>query len=280
MVTDFSAMTGMEFLVFYAALMAAAVVGGIWLPHFVRGEGREQQVTDADQLAYLAGGPARFTEMVLARLLGSGILADASDNKLRILRPNGGESPAERALTAGGGTVGITAAFKTTKPYAELLDAELRERELLMERSSRWIMRLIATLPYLFVLLVGFYRRSAGEALGEPTGFLTMMMMVTGALAVWRFAKLDPRTRAGQAAVEAAKDQSARLKSAPTEPELGLGVALFGTAILAGTPYSQLHAMKKAASTGVDGGYASDSGGGDSGCGGGGCGGGCGGCGG
>ena len=36
-------------------------------------------------------------------------------------------------------------------------------------------------------------------------------------------------------------------RTAPTTPEVGYGVALFGTAILAGTPYAELHAMREAA---------------------------------
>ena len=84
------------------------------------------------------------------------------------------------------------------------------------------------------------------------------------------------------AAVADARNISKRLKTAPTTPEVGYGVALFGTAILAGTPYAELHAMREAARGDGSGGYAADdsdssdgSGSSDSGCGGG-----CGGCGG
>ncbi|MBX7481028.1 TIGR04222 domain-containing membrane protein [Qipengyuania qiaonensis] len=273
MVTSFSSYSGSEFLVFYAALIAAAAVAGIWMPHFLRAEGRDQRVTDTSEIAVLAAGGGRFAEMVLARLLGSGVLTEGSKNKLRVARAGAGETAAERAISGQVGEFGITEAFKTLKPHAEHIERGLIDRELLIDRGDRWMLRLAGTLPYLAVLAVGWYRRAAGEALGEPTGLLTMLMVLTGILALWRFFKLDPRTRAGQNVLDAAREQSVRLKSAPTNSELGLGVALFGTAILAGTPYSQLHAMRQSATGDGGGGYSSDGGGDSGGDGGGGCGG-------
>ncbi|WP_369025014.1 TIGR04222 domain-containing membrane protein [Qipengyuania sp. RANM35] len=279
MISGFSAYSGTEFLAFFATLMAMAIIAGWWLPNFLRAEGRDQRVSDPGELAFVAGGPKRYTEATLAWLLGRGELEDGSENKLRVVR-QGGTTPGERALTAKVGEFGITEAYTTLKPYLQDIKQSLASRELLMYSGSRWTMRFIGTVPYLVVLAIGWYRKEAGQALGEPTGFLSTLLFVTLALAVWRFAVLDPRTRAGQRAVKEVQDQSIRLKTAPTDGELGLGVALFGTAILAGTPFAQLHSMRQAASSGPDGGYSSDSGSSSDGGGDGGCGGGCGGCGG
>lgn len=279
MITDFSTMSGGTFLLYYGALVIAAVVAGLWLPAFLRPDGRHQQVSDQGQLAWLASGPGRFTEATLARLFGTGALAADAGNKLRVSRADAGDSEPERLLTAGGGVFGITEAHRMLKPYAARVEEELIQRDLVMDKGARWRLRLAGAAPYLAVLAVGWYRRQAGEALGEPTGFLTALMVLTALLLLWRLLRLDPRTRAGQAALGEAKIKAARLRSAATGPELGIGVALFGTAILAGTPYSQLHAMRTAATGDGAGGYAGD--GGDSGGdGGSGCGGGCGGCGG
>lgn len=278
MISDFSSYSGSDFLLFYSLLLLAAVLAGVWLPHFLRGEGQEQAISDPLQLAYLAGGAGRMTDTVLARLLGVGALRPYGVRKLEIVEQAAGTNVAEQALLRSGGNLGITAAFRLIKPYGEDIRQQLVDRGLLMDSGARWTMRLLATLPYIVVLAIGWYRREAGQALGEPTGFLTALMVFTAILAVVRFAKLDPKTRAGREVLAQARERETRLKSAPTGPEIGLGVALFGTAILAGTPYGELHAMRQSATGDGGGGYSGD--GGDSSGGDSGCGGGCGGCGG
>jgi hypothetical protein len=94
---------------------------------------------------------------------------------------------------------------------------------------------------------------------------------------VIRYFTVDRRTEAAMSAVEAAKTRAARLKAAPTTPEMGLAVALFGTTVLAGSAYQDFHRLRSSSGDG-DGGSSGD---GSGGCGSGGCGGGgCGGCGG
>ena len=282
MITDFSAMSGGTFLLYYGALVIAAVIAGLWLPAFLRPNGRHQQVSDQGQLAWLASGPGRFTEATLARLFGTGALDMGGKNKLRVATAGAGTSEPERLLTAVGGEFGLTEAHRKLKPYAARVEDELIERDLVMDKGARWQLRLAGAAPYLAVLAVGWYRRQAGEALGEPTGLLTALMVLTALLMLWRLVKLDPRTRAGQAALGEAKIKAARLRSAATGPELGIGVALFGTTILAGTPFVHLHSMRQSAITNGGGGYVGDGGGSSDsgGDGGSGCGGGCGGCGG
>ena len=277
MIEGFSTYSGSEFLWFYAVLVFGAIIAGVWLPSFLRADGANRRVSDRYDMANLAGGPKRVTETVLAHLLGTGALQAAGDNKVRVTRQGSGENAMENELLRKSGDFGITEAYKTVSPYIEDIDARLVRDCLLLDKGERTQLRIVSVLPYIAVLAIGWYRRAAGVAEGEPVGYLTGMMIVAGVFALIRFIKLDPRTRGGLAAVAEGKAVSKRLKSAPTGPELGFGVALFGTAILAGTPYSELHAMRQAA-TGGDGGYTGDSGGdsGDDG----GCGGGCGGCGG
>lgn len=279
MISGFSTYSGNDFLLFYSLLLLAAVLAGVWLPHFLRGEGQKQAISDPLQLAYLAGGAGRMTDTVLARLLGVGALRPYGSRKLEIVEQSAATNVAEQAVLRGGGNLGITAAFRLIKPHGEDVGQHLIDRGLLMDGASRWTMRLVSSVPYLVVLAIGWYRREAGEALGEPTGFLTALMVFTAILALARFAVLDPKTRAGQDALAEARDREIRLKSAPTGPEIGLGVALFGTAILAGTPYGELHAMRQSANGDGSGGYSGDGGDGSS-SGDSGCGGGCGGCGG
>lgn len=273
MVTSFSAYSGSEFLFFYSVMLVTALVASIWLPNILRSDGKHGMVNDHLQLAWLAAGPGRFTEAVLARLMGTGALAEAGDNKLHILRPDAGTNPAERALLASGEVLGISRAHRILKPFGRETAGTLEDRGLILDSGSRWALRFASLLPFIVVATIGWYRRQAGEALGEPTGFLSILIVLTLVIAAIRMVKVDTRTRAGRDAVASAREQSGRLKSAPTDSELGLGVALFGTAILAGTPYAQLHAMRQQATTDASGGYSSDSGGSSDGGGDGGCGG-------
>lgn len=268
--TSFSTYSGPDFLLFYGALLIAAIIAGFWIPAFLRKDGQAHPVTDRLDLAWLAGGAARVTESVLARLLGSGAIGVA-DKKLRVVDSRTGSDFVENTILRLGGDFTLRDAHKSVKTYADDVDERLTNRGLLLERADRWTMRLAAVSPYLLVLGVGFYRRSAGLADGEDVGLLTLMMAAVAFFALLRFARFDVRTRAGQAALAEGQEAHARLRSAPTSPELGLGVALFGTGVLAGTPYSDLHTMRQSTSGGSDSGCSS----GDSGCGGG-----CGGCGG
>ena len=87
---------------------------------------------------------------------------------------------------------------------------------------------------------------------------------------------VGPEPRAGGGAAGAQQPRSdalaadrarhLRLRQAPQSDEVTLAVALFGTAVLIGSPWEALHSMRTA--QGGDG-----SGGADGGCGGGGCGG-------
>jgi hypothetical protein len=79
------------------------------------------------------------------------------------------------------------------------------------------------------------------------------------------------RTRAGGEALRELREDNARLMRAPRESEVALAVALAGTAVLTGTPYTA-YAQWRGASGGGDSSGGGCSGGGDGG------GGGCGGC--
>lgn len=141
-----------------------------------------------------------------------------------------------------------------------------------MDASTLAQMRALSTLPLLFVIALGVFRLSAGVTQGEPVGYLTLMLLLLGFATLIRFFAHDPRTRAAREVVAAAKVRSSRMRRAPLAGETGAAVALFGTAVLVGTPLARLHAMRQA-SSGDGGGSSSSDGGSDGGGGGGGCGG-------
>lgn len=281
MIDGFSAYSGSEFLIFYGALLVAAIVASLFIPMILRPDGRDAHVADEQEAAFLAGGSRRMTEAVLAKLMGNGAVTVTDQRRFVASTPDAGEKPAESALLHKQGDFGMKGAHASISPFAQAVEAGLVAKGLMMDASERSRLRLFAAAPLLLLLGLGGYRAWAGSQEGEPVGFLIGLMVLCVVAIFFRFGKFNRRTRAGERALADLEEENSRLKRAPENAELGFGVAIFGTAVLAGTPYSELHAMRQSAGGG-EAGYSSEGdsdsssdGGGD-----GGCGGGCGGCGG
>lgn len=264
---------GEQFLILYLVLLAVAALAGLVIPRLLRPEGRRQVVEDADRLAYLAGGARRFGDAVVARLLGSGALAMIGRNQFAPAPGAAAASPAEASVLALRGPVAWGEIEQALKPHRQPLARQLRDAGLLVSAHERSGLGGWAALPYLLVFAFGALKLAVGVMRDKPVGFLTLLLLLTGVLALVRYATIDRRTRGGVAALQEASRRAARLKGAPTNAEMGLAVALFGTAVLAGSGYADFHRLRTPVSS------SSDSSSSDSGDGGG-CGGGCGGCGG
>lgn len=269
-------LAGPDFLKLYLILLAASVVAALQLPRWLRPEGRAQHVSDQDQLAYLAGGRLRLVDAILSRLMASGAMAiDKTATLMPRFVTNSAHAAEVRAVFGyGGGPTNWRDLVRRVRGHAEAVEERLVRADLMMPDGTAWQLRLIQTLP--LVLLIGFgaIKWQIGVARDKPVGFLTGLLIVTAVIALFRFAAIDKRTRAGIAAVGEARRQMDRLRRAPTTEEAGLAVALFGTAVLAGSALDDYHGLR-ATSSGGDGGISSGSGGSDGGggCGGGGCGG-------
>lgn len=265
-------MTGGPFLLLYGALLIITIFAGFTIPRWLRPDGRSQPVTDANDLAWLAGGPARFADAVVARLLSARALDMIGKDNFRAIARDGGQNAAEHSVLALPQPMSWQAIERTLRPYAEPVERRLTASGLLMDGATLFQMRFWQTSPYLLLIVFGATKWLIGDARGRPVGFLTALLIVTAILALIRFLAVDRRTRAGRNAVDEAVSRSARLKQAPTSSEIGLAVALFGTAVLAGSGWAAFHQMRSAGSG--DGGGGSGDGSGDGGgCGGGGCGG-------
>ena len=274
----FGSYSGPEFLFFYTGMLATCVLAGIWIQAVMRPPGRYNRVEDVEEIAVLAGGLERHAKATLSSLFAKDALDRAGKHKLRVVRQSAGETSAERAVLGKVGDFSLLEARKTLADHAYAIEERLIRNGLLMDSGERWRLKLLSVLPYAALFAIGLYRQQAGSALGEPTGFLVGLLIATAVFAVVRLATGNPRTKEGNAALMELEKRSSRMRRAPQGPEAGMAVALFGTAVLVGTPWEPLHAVQRAGGTG--GGEASgsyDDGGGD---GGGGCGGGCGGCGG
>lgn len=270
----FSSWTGSDFLLFYIMLLGFSAFAAWWIPAHLRDQGRRSESPDAEDLAMLEGGRVRYTDSVIADLFARGGLKDDGQNKLRVAEPGLPASPAGRALLAAREPFSRSEADNMLATHASRMTARLRREGLLLRPDALSRLRWLSIAPFVAVFVIGLYRQRAGAALGEPTGFLVVLLVLTGVLAVIRFAKFDGRTVAGITAVMQMREKSSRLRRAPQAGEAGIAVALFGTGILVGTPWEPVHAMRQQGSG--DGGGGSDSssdGGGDGGGGCGGCGG-------
>lgn len=271
----FETWTGADFLGFYAVMLVTCVGLGLWIPANLRPQGRTSPVEDPEEIAILAGGAQRHALTVLADLYVQGAIDKAHKAKVAVARNEVQTSSAGSAVLRKVGAFSLSEAMRTLKDHAQGIEADLTRRGLLMDQSEAIKLRILSALPYAALFFVGLYRQRAGEEIGEPTGFLIGLLAITAVLGIIRFATGNRRTMSANAVLKTWRERSSRLKRAPQGGEVPLAVGLFGTGVLAGTPFAHVHAMRQAASGGDSG-----SGSGDSDGGGGGCGGGCGGCGG
>jgi uncharacterized protein (TIGR04222 family) len=268
----FSSWTGSDFLLFYSVLLGFAGASAWWMPRLLREPGRRAALADLDTVAVLAGGPSRLADSALAELYVHGGLVEGEKGKLAVTRCEAAVSPAAQTLLAAGDQLSRADAKKALGTHADVVAARLQRAGLLMRDGEFTRLRWLAVTPLAALFLLGLYRERAGDAVDEPTGFLVVLLFVTFALAAIRYFTIDPRTAAGVAAVRDLRARNDRFARAPMPDEAAMAVALFGTAVLVGTPWEPVHAMRKPEG---DGGGSGGDGGSDSGsgCGGGGCGG-------
>ena len=265
-------LTGGPFLILYAILFVATLVAGLIIPRRLRPEGRPQRVTDIDQLAFLSGGRPRFIDAVAARLLSGGGLHMVGRKTFGIGLSASPASPAERSVLALEAPIGWKDIEGALRRHAEPVERKLILSGLLMTDAERGNLRFWAVLPYLMLLTFGATKWVIGDMRDRPVGILTILLIATVILAVLRWLSVDRRTKAGMDAVFDARRSSGRLRQAPTDAEMALAVALFGTVVLAGSAWSDFHQLRNASSS-SDGGGGGDGGSDGGGCGGGGCGG-------
>ncbi len=269
----FASYTGFDFLVFYAVMLLTCVGLGVWIPANLRPEGRKGAVEDPEEVALLAGGAQRHALTVLADLYAQGAIEKAKKSKVSVSRTQVDTSSSGSAVLNKVGDFSLSETMRTLKEHAHKIEKGLIRRGLMMDSGEVTKLRLLSVAPYALLVLVGFYRQQAGKELGEPTGVLVALLLVTVFIGLIRAGTINPRTMAGDLVLKNWRERASRLKRAPEDNEVPLAVGLFGTGVLAGTPYAHVHAMRQSASGG-------DAGSSDSSDGGGGCGGGCGGCGG
>lgn len=261
---------GTAFLALYGALFAIALVASLWIERASRPEGRSANIAgdDIDALAWLTGGTIRFVDALLTRLLASGALKVAERNKLAVVRPDGGNSVAEQRILNLSSPFTYATAVRQIAADAEPVIARLQRNGLLLDAGELMRLRWLAALPLIALSGIGGIKLALGLGRDRPVGFLAVFLIFTLITIAIRWSTIDRRTGAARSTIRQQQGRQERLKRATTQDEAALGVALFGTVVLAGSGLDGFHRMR-----GSDGGSGGDSSSSDGGCGGGGCGG-------
>lgn len=267
---------GPQFLALYGLLLVAAIAFGLIIPRLLRPAGMDGPVTAGDEMALLAGGETRLAEAVTASLLASGAIA-MQGKRVAILQPNATTSRAGQAVLALPTPANWNAVAGAVKAESRQLWHRLAARGLMITGPEASRLRKLQTLPYFLLLAFGAVKLVIGMVRDKPVGFLIALLVVTAVATMLRYGNVDRRTQAGVNAVRSARQDADRLRRAPQSDESGMAVALFGTAVLAGSAFSGLHDMRTSSSGSSDSGgcssdssgCSSDSSGGCGGCGGG-----------
>jgi uncharacterized protein (TIGR04222 family) len=247
---------------------------------------------DPYEAAYLAGGSGAAVNAAAAALYAQGVVQPGDRGRLRLVGEVPGDlHPLERAVAeaADGDSskgVRVPAVRSTAARAADRMGERLKELGLLVGDGAALQGRLFPLLIALSIPLWGLEKIVVGVSRHKPVTILVILTALVTAAALIGFARRPHRSLRGDRALGQLQRRFARLRTpgtaanAPT-PDLTMGVALFGTAILADGSMADLHktlAPPSSGGSGCSGGGGCGGGGG--GCGGGGCGGGCGGCGG
>jgi uncharacterized protein (TIGR04222 family) len=257
---------GGPFLQLYIALLLFAVLSAVIIPRWLLPEGRDTVVRDPDRLAWLGGGPVRLADTVVARLMSAGVVSMTDRKKFWFDRRDAGRSDVERRLLSLPVPARWSQLERAIGPAIPGVQREMIGAGLAMDEGTIWQLRFWQTSPLLLLLVFGMSKREIGILRDRPVEDLTGLLTVTLLITIARFVVVRRCTRAGERLLAEMRSRSDRLRRAPTSHEVDLAVALFGTVVLAGSPWADFHHLRSS-----DGG---SSGGGDgSGCGGGGCGG-------
>lgn len=270
---------GGPFLQLYLLLIVVAIVGASVLRRISRETGAARGARPGPfELAYLAGGSARCADAAIAQMLADESLRwNSGETTLAVTGSTHGLKPPLDAIARCVATNGDPAKILRNAELALApLKKSLQAGGLLLDDGAAWRVRLFSALPLLLVGGLGVAKMMVGLSRDKPIGFLVVLTILLGLVAIGFLFTRPTRTRAGDRALADARQQHSRALRAPRNQELGLAVALLGTAALSGTAYAAYHNVRSPpSSSDSSGGSSSDGGSGDSGgdSGGGGCGG-------
>jgi uncharacterized protein (TIGR04222 family) len=274
------------FYVLIPLIVASLAIGGM-IRMRMRGpapqDGDDNINLTREQAAYLAGGAGRLTSAVIARLVQQHAISVTGDtltagSPSKDFHPSVIEQCVLSRLPLA--KTDLKELQKTLEnrfePQAEKMEAD----GLLMSGSQRLVMALAGLAPFAVVMIfLALPRLLLGLSNGKPSEYLIIVLIVSVLIAWGTLGRRSRTTRRGDAVLIYERAKHARQQQDAVS-DAGLAVALFGTAVLAGSSVAMLQSWyprQTSADSGCGSGCSSGAG-----CGGGGDGGGggCGGCGG
>lgn len=231
-------LSGPEFLQLYWIGLALAVLVAIVVRVRVRAGHSSQPVRslDMDELAYLAGGPRRVVETALARLLTAGELRTSRRGTVQATAATSSLNPVDRAVITDSQrytnrTVNLLIPAVAKDDAVTAIGRRLEEMGLVVHPDvAKAALRKGSTALWV-LLAIGVARWVNGVAISAPIGWLTLQLVVTGAL-IWLLTRRGKhlRTSKGNRVLEDARTTSTR-RLATSDDALYAGAAgmvLFG----------------------------------------------------
>lgn len=261
-------LSGPEFLQLYWIGLALAVLVAIVVRVRVRAGHSASPVRslDMDELAYLAGGPRRVVETAIARLLTSGELRTSRRGAVQATSTSQPLNAVDRAVITDSQrytnrTVNLMIPAVAKDDAVTAIGRRLEEMGLVVrpEVAKSAVRKGSIALWVLFA--IGVVRWFNGRAIGAPVGYLSLLLVLTGVLALllMRHSK-HVRTSKGNKVLDAARTTSSRAAMPDEALYAGAaGLVLFGG--LAVYPDLAVRSSLLASSSGTSSGYAGGDGG-------------------
>lgn len=282
----------------FILVLAVTVIGAACVGRVIRSALRtpnplpedDERRLDWQETAYLAGGGSRLTSATVARLVGRGLAKVSVDSKTLSATGSAPDdtTAVERAVL---GALPVTNELTALSPVQKAVeavfakDAERLDADGLTLPMARQVgISMMALIPVALVMFcLALPRIIMGVDNNRPTNnlFITSFLGIVLGTAITLLGSLRLSNR-GVAVLAKQKEQNESLKTGTnweSGGDAGMAVALFGTAVLAGSVVAPLQAWyprqtSEASSSGCSSGCGSGCGGGGDGGGGGGCGGG------
>lgn len=225
-------------------------------------------------LAYLAGGAERCMDAAVAELLSCGILRlnengglwpDAAAVEVEMQRevPLALPVPLRRVVEAiRGETRPGMRVVRRLNAALEPIPGEMQRDGLLLDARAAWRTRLLSALVPAVLLVLGVAQLRGAQAGGWSVAILAFTCILLALFIMVLLRKRPHRSRLGDALLAQTRGRYRQPQRPPTPgAKTGVAVALFGTAVLAGTAYARYHELRREAD-------ALRGGGGGGGCGG------------
>jgi uncharacterized protein (TIGR04222 family) len=257
-------------------LVATTLLAMVWRRH-LRGDGVEASGTPSPaEAAHLAGGPERVIDQAVTALLVAGDLTLTPQGLQSSRMPNADDPEPERSiLLAARLPVSVPKLIRQCVHHARSVEGAMHRRGWLVPAERVLAVRLWPALLPAAATAFGAIKIAVGVARDKPVGYLVLLVILGTIITLVFLLRAVRASRAGDAVLKQLRARHGVLQRAASRPNLALGVALFGTSVLATSALADYHTRRQPdSSASGDGGSSSggDGGSGDSGCGG--CGGG------